>query len=72
MLSADVNSNTRLHSISLFNIQIAFIMGFLKSCSEPPTFQTIGGPLDPGPVGPLVNASLISIVGLVMSREFEP
>ena len=33
-------------------------MGFLKSCSGPPKFKNIRGPLGPGPVGPLVNASL--------------
>ena len=33
-------------------------MGFFKSCSGPPKFKNIRGPLGPGPFGPSVNASL--------------
>ena len=51
MLSAHVNSNTRLHSIALHR--------FLKLCSGPPKFKNIRGPLGPGPVGPLVNAAML-------------
>ena len=50
MLSADVNSYTRLHSIALHR--------FLKLCSGPPKFKNIRGTLDPGPVGPVVNAAM--------------
>ena len=53
MLSADVNSNTRLHSIALH--------GFFEILLGAPKFKNSRGPLSPGPVGPLVNASLIQI-----------
>ena len=61
MLSADVNSNTRLHSIALYE--------FLKSCSGPPKFKNIRGPLGPGPAGPLVNASLLSLANFILSGD---
>ena len=48
------------HPVSLS--KLAKFISFSNFCSGPPNFKIFRGPLGPGPVGPWVNASLITVL----------